>query len=53
MACMCGEIVTPYYLARFIMRKRGLLEMLLYGENTHEMAIFKYCVEISTGFTTV
>jgi len=35
------------------MRKRGILEVLLCGENTLEMAIFKYCVEISTGFTAV
>jgi hypothetical protein len=31
---MCSEIVTSYYLSRVIMRKRGLLEVLLYGE-TH------------------
>jgi len=53
MACMCSEIVISCYLARVIMRKRGLLEVFLYGENTLETAIFKYCVEISTEFTTV
>jgi len=46
MACTCSETVISYYLARAIMRKRGLLR-----ENTPEMKIFKYCVEISTGFT--
>jgi hypothetical protein len=53
MACMCIAIVISYYLARVIMRKLGLLEVLLYGENTLEIAIVKYCVEISTEFTTV
>jgi hypothetical protein len=53
MACMCSEIVISYYFARVIMPRRGLLEVLLYRENTLEMALVKYCVEISTGFTAV